>query len=81
MEKKCKSNQWWNNTKCPCECQKNHICAKQYVWNPSTCIWENEKYLVSIMDDSAIICDKVIKSYDEKIKTIPINFNEKNITC
>ena len=33
------------------------------------------------MDDSAIICDKVIKSYDEKIKTIPINFNQKNITC
>ena len=33
------------------------------------------------MDDSAIICDEVIKSYDEEIKTIPTNFNEKNITC
>ena len=32
------------------------------------------------MDDSAIICDEIIKSYDEK-KTIPRNFNEKNITC
>ena len=30
------------------------------------------------MDDLTIICDKVIKSYDdEEIKTIPTNFNEK----
>ena len=33
------------------------------------------------MDGSAIICDEIIKSYDEEIKTIPINFNENNITC
>ena len=33
------------------------------------------------MNDSAIICDEVIKSYNEEIKTIPTNFNEKNITC
>ena len=25
-----------------------------------------EKYLASIKDDSAIICDKVIESYDER---------------
>ena len=29
-------------------------------WNPATCNWENGKYLASIMDDSAIICDEVI---------------------
>ena len=30
------------------------------------------------MDDLTIICDKVIKSYDdEEIKTVPTNFNEK----
>ena len=28
-----------------------------------------------------ITCDEVIKSYDEEIKTIPTNFDEKNITC
>ena len=28
-----------------------------------------------------IICDEVIKSYDEKIKTVPTNFNEKYVTC
>ena len=33
------------------------------------------------MDGSAIICDETIKSYDEEIKTIPINFNENNINC
>ena len=29
------------------------------------------------MDDSVITCDEVIESYDEEIKTIPTNFNEK----
>ena len=33
------------------------------------------------MDDSVIFCDEVIKSYDEEIKTMPTNFNEKNIAC
>ena len=33
------------------------------------------------MDDSVITCDKIIKSYDEKTKTIPTNFNEKKATC
>ena len=33
------------------------------------------------MDDSMIMCYEVIKSYDEKIKTIPTNFNEKKVTC
>ena len=35
----------------------------------------------SILDDSVSTCDDVIESYDEKTKTIPTNFNEKNITC
>ena len=29
------------------------------------------------MDDSAIRCDEVIKSYNEDIKTIRTNFSEK----
>ena len=29
------------------------------------------------MDDSAIMCDEII----EETKTIPTNFNEKNISC
>ena len=34
------------------------------------------KYLASIMDDSMIMCDEVIESYDEKI-----NLNEKTAIC
>ena len=41
------------------------------------------------MDNSAIMCDEVIKSHNEdsevmsydKTKTIPTNFNEKKATC
>ena len=61
--------------------QKIHVCKKDYVWNPSKCIWENGEYLASIMDDSMILCDEIIKSYDEEIKTILTNFSEKNVTC
>ena len=74
-------SQWWNNSKCRCECEKIHVCDKEYLWNPSTCICENGKYFASIMDDLAIICGDVINSYNEEIKTIPANFSETNITC
>ena len=33
------------------------------------------------MDESTIICDEEIKSYNEEIKTILTNFNEKKVTC
>ena len=33
------------------------------------------------MDNSAIVCDEVIETYNEEIKTIPTNFNEKTATC
>ena len=35
-----------------------------------------EKYLASIINDSTIICDEVIKSCDEEI-----NFNKKKAIC
>ena len=54
---------------------------RDYIWNPATCNCENGKCLASIMDDTAIICDEVIKSYGEEIKTIPTNFNEKKVSC
>ena len=40
-------------------------------------IW---KFLASIMYDSMITCDEVIKSYDEETKIISTNFNEKKVT-
>ena len=33
------------------------------------------------MDASVITCDDVLESSSEEIKTIPANFNKKNITC
>ena len=77
---KCKSNQSWNNVTCRCECKKQHIWKTHYVWNSATFYCENGKYLANITDESVIICDEVIKPYGEEIKTIPTNFNEKNIT-
>ena len=62
----------WNNDKCWRECKKRHVCEKDYVWNPAACNCENGKYLASIMEDSAIVCDEIIESYKEKT-----NFNEK----
>ena len=60
---------------------KNNIYEKKhYVQNPATFYCKNGKYLANITDESVIICDEVIKSYGEEIKTIPTNFNEKNIT-
>ena len=58
--RKCHSEQWWNNNKYWCECEKMDAWGKGYVWNPATCNCENEKYSASIMDDTAIICDEVI---------------------
>ena len=63
--RKCNSDQWWNNDKCWCECKKRHVCEKDYVWNPTTCNCENRKYLAYIKDDSVMMCDKMIESYDE----------------
>ena len=55
---------------------KNHIYAKNYVWNPAACNCVNGKYLASIIDDSTIICDEVIKSYNEEI-----NSEKKKAIC
>ena len=67
----------WNNNKCQCECKKRHVCEKDYTWNPSTWSCENWEYWVSLVYDSTIMCDEIIKSYDKKIKTIATKFIEK----
>ena len=33
------------------------------------------------MHDSTIIRDEAVQSYDEGIKTISVNFNEKEVYC
>ena len=50
---------------------------KDCVWNPASYTCENGKYLVSITDDSVIMCDEII----EETKTVPTNFNENKSVC
>ena len=33
------------------------------------------------MDDSAIMCDEVVESYEKESKAIPTNFNEEKVNC
>ena len=54
--------------------------VKNIVSNPALCKCKNSKYLASITDDLAIICDEVIDT-DDETKPIPTNFNEKKVIC
>ena len=60
--RKCNSDEWWNNKKCRCESKKRHLCEKNYVRRPTTYNCENEKYLATVMYDSAIMYDKIKES-------------------
>ena len=62
-----------NNGKCCCECKKHHICGKGYIWNPAICSCDNGEYLPSIIDDSMISCDEIVK----ETKTVTTNVIEK----
>ena len=76
-DRKCNSNQKWNNDNCWCECKKHDICEKDYNRNPATCRQEKRKYLASIIVDSVIRCAEII---DAERKTILLNFNKKKKT-
>ena len=54
------------------------MCEIEYIWNPDKCSCENGKYLGNIVDDSVIMGDEIM---DAETKTVPSNFNEKNINC
>ena len=44
---------------------KNYCtCKKDYSWNPSTCICEDDKHLKSIADTSVVTCDEIISVMD-----------------
>ena len=47
-------------------CKICHACGKDYIWNPATCNCQNQKYLASIIDDSANYLNyKIIKGRNE----------------
>ena len=31
--RKCNSDQLWNNNECRFECEKRHVCEKDYIWS------------------------------------------------
>ena len=52
---------------------KHFICEKDYICSPATCSCKNGKYFASIIDDSVIKCDEIIKT----TKYAPSNFRKK----
>ena len=57
--------------------KKRHVCERDYIWTPSICSCENEKILASIANDSVIICDGVIDSYEKETKPQQILMKRK----
>ena len=46
-DRKCNFDKKCRNGKCQCEYKNpitNSVCKKVYVWNPSACFWESDKY-------------------------------------
>ena len=65
-----------NDDKCWRECKiqgEHYVCEKDYIWNSSTCVCQNRKYLRSIISDSVIRCDE--------IKEVTKNFAYLFINC
>ena len=53
---------------------------KGYIWNPPICSCENVKDLVSIVDLSVIMSDKIIDTTKSTATTtVPTNFNQKRL--
>ena len=75
----CNSDQKWNNDKCQYECKKYCMCIKDYSCNPSTCICENSRYSKSVVDDSVILCNEIVKVADSVSNSVT-NAVSKNVT-
>ena len=54
----------WNNKACQCECKNYRLSKKDYSWNPSTCTYDNSKYLKNVVDTSVITYDEIISLMD-----------------
>ena len=67
----CNPDQWWNNENVDVSV-KNVMYVKKILFGILLHVIVKIPYLPSIMDDSAIMCDQIIESYQEET-----NFNEK----
>ena len=67
--------------------QEKYVREKYYIWNPATWGYENDRHAESIIGNSVIICNDIIKTTKSTLaktvpaKSIPINFNEKKLIC
>ena len=57
--------------------KKYRVFKKDYIWNPATCSCKNGKYSASVINDSVITCDEIMK----ETKTVSKNFNEEKVAC
>ena len=76
-DRKCNSNQTWNNNKWRCECKslkERHICKIDYIWNTAAWTYKNGKYLASIINNSVIMYDQIISIVDSVTTNVPKNF-------
>ena len=57
-----------------CEKKRRFKCEKDYSWNPSTYICENNKYLKSPADTAVTECDEIVVAINNlsRKKTITI---------
>ena len=60
----CNSNEKWNNNKCKFEYKKYRAFKKDYTWNSSTCVCENNSQLKSIVDGLVIVSDEITSVID-----------------
>ena len=83
--RKCNSNQKWNNKLCQCKYKNYQMCKEDCSWNPSACICEYDKYLGSIIDDSVMRCNEIINTADSVstnvTSTVSANFHIKKVKC
>ena len=66
-----------------CECKNDQTCKNNHIWDPSTCIWKNGKYLGNIIDNSVIRCDEIINTVGNVstavTSTVSTNFYNKKV--
>ena len=66
MSSICNDRQEWNENKCRCECKKDLVSKlasdKGYMWNPSTCSYECDRYCETgqYLDYKTCVCRKKI---------------------
>ena len=74
--RKCNSNQKWNKDKCRYEWKnlsEHDACKKEYIWKPSTCIFENGEYLATSIDNLVITCYEIVNAPDSVSKNHSAN--------